>query len=158
MGAKQNDMLMQIILISAAVSLFSIDKAGFLGVYVIFLAFIMLFYLNMNISDPNTTWMTIFNKTSQILVTIILLFVYIFFCIIRYKDYIIENKMPSSWYVFSYVILLILMFHGYVIRQSLEGKQSYWCGIAMILNVMLFVCVFLEYTSATYFRTDGFRV
>jgi hypothetical protein len=28
----------------------------------------------------------------------------------------------------------------------------------MVGNVMLFVCVFIEYASATYFRTDGFRV
>lgn len=151
-------MLMQIIVISALVSVFSISKAGFLGVYIIFIAFILLFYINASNNDVSITWTSLFDKTSQIVATIFLLFFYIFFCIVRDKEFIIENQMPSSWYTFSYLILIILLFHGYVIRQTLVSNQSYWCAIAMLLNVMLFVCIFFSYISSRYFRTDGFHV
>jgi hypothetical protein len=158
MNGKQNDMLMQIIVVSSLVSLFSISKAGFLGVYIIFIAFILMFYINASSNDVSVTWTTLFDKTSQIIATIFLLFFYIFFCIVRYKEFIIDDQMPTSWYTFSYLILIILLFHGYVIRRTLEGNQSYWCGIAMLLNVMLFVCIFFSYISSRYFRTDGFHV
>jgi hypothetical protein len=151
-------MLTQIILVSAGVSLFSINNAGVLGIYVIFIAFILLFYLNTFRNDADSTLMLLMDRTSQVLVTIALLFFYIFFCIIRYKETIMDNDMPSSWYTFSYIIFIILMFHAYVIRQTLEGKQFYWIVLAMLLNIMLFTCIFLGYVSATYFKTDGFRV
>lgn len=151
-------MLTQIILVSALVSIFSIQQAGFLGIYIIFVAFILLFYLNTFRSEITTTWTTLIDKTSQVFGTIILLFFYIFFCIVRYKESIMENKMPSSWYTFSYIIFIILLFQAYVIRRTLEGGQVRWNILAMILNVMLFTCIALGYTTATYFKTDGFRV
>jgi hypothetical protein len=158
MNDKKNELLTRIIWVSALVSLFNIRQAGFLGIYVIFIAFIILLYVNISESPPDIGVMTIINKTSQILATIMLLFFYIFFCIVRYKQQIVEDQMPSSWYIFSYLIMLILLFHGYVIQQTLTSDQPYWCSLAMVGNVMLFVCVFIEYASATYFRTDGFRV
>jgi hypothetical protein len=158
MIAKQNDLLMQIILVSATVSIFSIQQAGFLGLYIIFIAFILLFYLNTFRSDTTTSWTVLLDKTAQILFTIALLFFYIFFCIVRYKEAIVDNLMPASWYTFSYLIFIILLFHAYVIRRTLEGGQSTWNMLAMMLNVMLFTCVLLGYTSATYFKTDGFHV
>jgi hypothetical protein len=158
MIAKQNDLLMQIILVSATVSIFSIQQAGFLGMYIIFIAFILLFYLNTFRSDTTTSWTVLLDKTAQILFTIALLFFYIFFCIVRYKEAIVDNLMPASWYTFSYLIFIILLFHAYVIRRTLEGGQSTWNMLAMMLNVMLFTCVLLGYTSATYFKTDGFHV
>ncbi len=151
-------MLTQIILVSALVSIFSIQQAGFLGMYIIFVAFILLFYLNTFRSETTTTWTTLMDKTSQVLLTIALLFFYIFFCIVRYKESIVDNKMPSSWYTFSYLIFIILLFHAYVIRRTLEGGQVQWNILAMILNVMLFTCIILGYTAATYFKTDGFHV
>ena len=158
MNDKKNELLTRIIWVSALVSMFNIRQAGFLGVYVIFIAFIILLYVNISDNPTDIPLMSIINKTSQILATIMLLFFYIFFCIIRYKEQIVEDQMPSSWYVFSYLIMIILLFHGYVIQQTLNTDQPYWCSIAMIGNVMLFVCIFIEYVSATYFRTDGFRV
>ncbi len=149
---------MQIILVSATVSIFSIQQAGFLGMYIIFIAFILLFYLNTFRSDTTTSWTVLLDKTAQILFTIALLFFYIFFCIVRYKEAIVDNLMPASWYTFSYLIFIILLFHAYVIRRTLEGGQSTWNMLAMMLNVMLFTCVLLGYTSATYFKTDGFHV
>jgi len=158
MNVKENDVLMRIIVASAGVSLLSVDKAGFIGVYVIFIALILMFYIN-TVSNPTdiSIW-TLFNKTSQLVATIVLLFFYIFFCIVQYKEYIIVNQMPSMWYLFSYLILGILMLQGYVLRQSLVAKESYWCAIAMVFNVFLFVSILFEYIIATYFRTDGFRV
>lgn len=158
MDVQLNDMLMKIIILSAIVSITSIHQAGFLGVYIIFIALILMFYLNTVNSDPKTSLLSLFNKTSQLISTILLLFFYIFFCIVRYKEYIVDNQMPSSWYVFSYVILGILMFQGYFLRQALTTDEPKWCGIAMITNIGLFICIVFEYITATYFRTDGFRV
>ena len=158
MNDKKNELLTRIILVSAIISLFNIRQAGFLGIYVIFIAFIILLYINISESPEDIGIMSIINKTSQILATIMLLFFYIFFCIVRYKEFIVDDKMPSSWYVFAYLIMIILLFHGYVIQQTLNTDQPYWCSLAMVGNVMLFVCIFIEYSAATYFRTDGFRV
>lgn len=158
MNVKENDVLMRIIVASAGVSLLSVDKAGFLGVYVIFIALILMFYINTVSNPTDITIGALFNKTSQLISTILLLFFYIFFCIVQYKDHIIENEMPSNWYLFSYIILGILMFQGYVLRQSIVAKEPYWCAGAMALNIALFVCIVFEYITATYFRTDGFRV
>lgn len=149
---------MRIIVISALVALINIRQAAFLGVYVIFISFIILFYVNAVNNPPEITLLRILSRTSQILFTIAILFFYIFFCIIRYKGFIVDNQMPSSWYVFSYIILILLVFQGYITQQTLESKESFWCSLAMVGNVMLFICVFIEYISATYFRTDGFRV
>jgi hypothetical protein len=158
MNDKKNDLLTRIIWVSALVSLLDIRQAGFLGIYVIFIAFIIMLYINISESPLDISIMSIINKTSQILATIMLLFFYIFFCIILYRKQIVEDQMPSSWYVFSYLIMIILVFHGYVIQQTLTTDKPYWCSIAMVGNVMLFVCIFIEYLAATYFRTDGFRV
>jgi len=61
MNDKKNELLTRIIWVSALVSLFNIRQAGFLGVYVIFIAFIILLYVNISDSPQDIPLMSIIN-------------------------------------------------------------------------------------------------
>jgi len=73
-------------------------------------------------------------------------------------DYITEDKMPGSWYLFSYFILVSLSGIITSITMYLNNNNPLLQIFGWIIYFSLVGFIIIETIIGTYYRTDGFTV
>lgn len=134
--------------------------------FIIILGLFMILVLTVNqiqqySKNIGETLYQLFKQTGAILC--ILGFIgFLLYLVFTYKKLIVSNHISSSYGIFMNLSVLLIFSQIYILLQN-QTPEGYiqisgiTSGILYLLNIILFVCVNIIYTTLTYFTTDGFQ-
>ena len=89
---------------------------------------------------------------------------FILYLLITYKTIIVEQKVPSGYYTFSNISVVLLLIQLYVVYLNINSPKFEETGkitkvtasIIYLLGVLGTITSIILYTMLRYFTTDGF--
>jgi hypothetical protein len=140
------------------VSLMNIQTAILLGMSVLFLVVGAMFIASLSLirSDLGIPYQLL-EKSGGILALFILIGFYTV-CVFRNNDYISDNNMPDSWYLFSYFTVIVAGLNVISVIQYMKTLIPEYNTLSMLLSTILFGFIMIESIICSYFRTDGFTL
>jgi len=119
--------------------------------------------------------LTILRQTGPFLI-IVAIIGFMLYLIVKYKNQIIENHVPQSFYSFSNITMCLIFLQMYIIYNYITCINDNTCyddtkyyddsgkigkvtvGALYLLGVLMMISTGIVYTILTYFKTDGFQV
>jgi len=139
------------------VSLMNIRTAILLGMSVLFLVVCAMFIASLSLIQDGNLPLQLVEKSGSILALLILIGFYTV-CIFKNNDYITDNSMPDSWYLFSYFTVIVAGLNVISIIQYMKRHLPEYNTLSMLLSTILFGFIMIEAIICSYFRTDGFTL
>jgi len=139
------------------VSLLNIYTAVFLGAWAIWLVALTVFVTQLTQLKSHDMY-SILSEMGNCIILLILLGFYLFFCLLKNKQYIMDKTMPSSWYTFSYYTMIMAFLNVMFLIDYAKNKDEGSASNIIIGNTLLFGFVLIETIICTSFRTDGFTL
>jgi len=89
---------------------------------------------------------------------------FVLYLLIKYKNNIIEGKVPPGYSSFSNIIVILLFLQFYLVYTNIDtnnfettGKMSkVISSIIYLIGVLTAICSIILYTILKYYSTDGF--
>jgi hypothetical protein len=145
-------------MVGVVVSLINNRTAILLGISVVVGVVVAMFIESLSRIRPEKGWnlaYQIITMSGSILSLLVLLGFYSI-CLLRNSDYIADNSMPDSWYLFSYFVIIVTGMNIVSIVQYMKTNLSEYNTLSMVLSTILFGFIMIEAIICSYFRTDGF--
>jgi len=139
------------------VSLINIRTAILLGMSVLFLVISAMFIASLSLIQGGSLPLQLLEKSGSIFALLILIGFYTV-CIFKNNDYISDNSMPDSWYLFSYFTVIVAGLNVISIIQYMKNQIPEYNTLSMLLSTILFGFIMIEAIISSYFRTDGFTL
>ena len=138
-------------------SLLGVKKGFLLGITVTWIGAFGLFVVMLSYMEKTQSFIRDLSKTGVMIATLLLFSFYIYL-VWKNNDYIVDDKMPNSWYLFSYFVVITMMGILASLYTYMQTKNQLLNVLAAILCSVLFGFVVIEKIIGTYYRTDGFRM
>lgn len=91
---------------------------------------------------------------------------FVLYCLIQFKNNIIEGHIAPDYNSFSNIIIILLILQLYLVINNINSKQFEMTGkmskvtasVIYLLGVITGICSIILYTILKYYSTDGFTV
>jgi hypothetical protein len=137
------------------VSMMSISKAIFLGSWAMCISIFLIFSIHLSETTKTDLSSVLLDSFNAIVLLSLTLF-YIGYCLMKNKSYIIDRSMPDSWYLFSYLTMIMLFINS--VFFYLSKKDMLADSLLIVGNSVLFAFIVIETIICVSFRTDGFTL